>query len=219
MSSPYFHDSKTSAYGTIAGFDFSLSITSEDPFLPCPLYTSVKSVGTLKPPLNKTTRHLCSNCCFYKAYSPVRAWHGLRCTIKDAGYDPDELVEKWVCELVEKDHDRTKPGSWTVAFVAPNGEEFGTAKSVCNGLGINLGDEGEGDVKGLQGSGGVNKEGAGGLGTRKRHNAPPDVMVRAELMQSESWRDIDPSSSRNKKIKQVRDMEVKKEGRGSPGVR
>lgn len=182
-TSKFFLNSPSSGFASSATFDFKAVISSEKPFEVCDEYrrlaeNSVKiGAQTLRPPLKLTTRHLCANCCFYKAYAPLRAWHNLRKRLSNAELSPDVVLEGWTTELCKSDK-----GAWHVAFVAPNGEEFSTVEAVCCELGV-----GE----------------SSGSSKRRGHNGAPRsrVLVEAELLQTTSWKDIDPRSRKNKRIK------------------
>ncbi|GMI37337.1 hypothetical protein TrCOL_g10061 [Triparma columacea] len=222
MESKYFDgsNSKLSGFGSIDNFNFGNSITSLNPFLSCPLFLSHHNLSSPhRPPLHVSTRHLCSNLCFYKAYSPVRAWHVLRRSLGEFGFNPDELLEGWTAELVESQGGRRGGevgavdeggGKWEIKFVAPNGEEFSSTNAVCRALGIDTVDSGGG--KGFGSTPCVSTASNSSSSPRSNKRGPlkrsvppvPAVLVNAASLQSPSFRDLDPTSLTNKRIKSLR---------------
>ncbi len=95
--------------------------------------------------LHTSTRHLCSNECFLRAYLPVREfcllWRDM--TIHESiGRTKEQLLHEWRCRLVpqksqvsrltKKDHKRNS--SMSIVYVSPSGDEYKTKSSVIKFL-------------------------------------------------------------------------------------
>ena len=161
-------------------FDFSTSLPSTAPltFASCPKW---RDDGR---PWLTTSRHLCSNLCFYKSYLPARKWYALVDAVEGRGLDAAVILEGWAARLSDEagacgSTGDASHGVVRVDFYAPNGDAFPTASAVCSALKIEL-DEG-------------GRNGGGGL---RRF---PRAVIEAEIKKSTSWADIDPRNGSNKR--------------------
>ncbi|GMH62546.1 hypothetical protein TrLO_g2985 [Triparma laevis f. longispina] len=160
--------------GYVASSNFNFDVS-----LPTPLPQSFNDCPLFAsgPPLKISVRHLCSHFCFYRAYNPIRKWYKLYKRVELAGFDPESILEGWACfgrmEKLEKRFENV--------FVAPNGETFLSIKRVMEELKI--------DETGAADGGGIKKF--------------PRAVIEAENLQSTSWRDMDPTSSTNKRLKML----------------